>query len=127
MFKLKCNNTILSEHQSLFEAKKQTLLNLKTNPTLKLIEVLDDDNKVVFTDEVELEEPTQEQVEIGNDTLIRNLITRCWDTISEYESAIATLTDKDVDPTTFDILKDLVDDEYQHIGQLTSCLSNYEE
>ena len=74
MFKLRCNNKILSEHNTLLEAKMNTLLSLKKNPSLKLIEVLDDNNEIVY--EKEVEEPTQEEIEVGVDTVIRNLITR---------------------------------------------------
>ena len=115
MFKLRCNNKILSEHN--------TLLSLKKNPNLKLIEVLNENDDVVYTNGVE-EEPTQQEVKVGVDTVIRNLITRCWDTITEVESVKVTLEGEQVDPATFDILNDIIDDNYRHIGSLESCLSD---
>lgn len=122
MFKLRCNNKILSEHNTLLEAKMKTLLSLKNNPSLKLIEVLDDNNEIVY--EKELEEPTQEEIEVGVDTVIRNLITRWWENITELESAKVTLADKDVDSSTIDILSEMIDNTYEHLGSLESCLSD---
>lgn len=123
MFKLRCNNKILSEHKTLFEAKKDTLLSLKKNPSLKLVEVLNENDEVVYANGSD-EEPTPQEVKVGVDTVIRSLITRCWDTITEVESAKVTLGDEQVDPETFDILNDIIDDNYRHIGALEGCLSD---
>ena len=120
MFKVKCKNVIIGEHESLLEAKMNTLLTLKKNPELKKIEVLNEDDEIVFSKE----EPTQEQVEVGVDTVIRNLITRFYDDITEVESAKVTLLDEDIDPSTLDILEEIVDDLHLHIGSLESCLSD---
>lgn len=122
MFKLRCNNKIIKEYNSLLEAKLGTLLTLKKTPSLKLIEVLDNDDEVIFQKEVK--EPTQEQIEVGVDTVIRNLITRFYDDITEVESAKVSLEDKGVDATTFDIFEEIVDDLHLHIGSLESCLSD---
>lgn len=122
MFKLRCDNKILSEHNTLFEAKKNTLLSLKKDPSLKLIEVLNENDEVVYSNGSE--EPTSQEVKVGVDTVIRNLITRCWDTVTEVESVKVTLENEQVDPATFDILNDIIDDNYRHIGVLESCLSD---
>ena len=122
MFKLRCDNKILSEHNTLFEAKKSTLLSLKKDPSLKLIEVLNENDEVVYSNGSD--EPTPQEVKVGVDTVIRNLITRCWDTVTEVESVKVTLENEQVDPATFDILNDIIDDNYRHIGVLESCLSD---
>jgi len=122
MYKLRCNNEIIKEHNTLLEAKLDTLLTLKKTPSLKLIEVLDNDDEIVFQKEVK--EPTQEQIEVGVDTVIRNLITRFYDDITEVESAKVSLEDKGVDASTFDIFEEIVDDLHLHIGSLESCLSD---
>ena len=121
MYKLRCNNTIISEHNSLLEAKMDTLLTLKRNPELKLIEVLNEDNEIVYQKE---EQPTQEQIEVGVDTVIRNLITRFYDDITEVESAKITLQDEIDDLSMLDIFEEIVDDIHLHIGSLESCLSD---
>lgn len=121
MYKLKCNGNIISEHNSLLEAKMNTLLTLKKNPELKLIEVLNEDNEIVYTKE---EEPTQDQIEVGVDTVIRNLITRFYDDVTELESARVTLQDKVDDLSILDILEEIIDDTHLHIGSLESCLSD---
>ena len=120
MFKVRCNNKIIGEHNSLLEAKMNTLLTLKKNPELRLIEVLDDNDEVVFSKE----EPTQEQVDVGVDTVLRNLISRCWETITELESAKVTFIDNNVSEETLNILDQMVNDNYQQIGELESCLSD---
>ncbi len=122
MFKLRCNNKILSEHDTLFEAKKNTLLSLKKDPSLKLIEVLNENDEIVYSNGSD--EPTPQEVKVGVDTVIRNLITRCWDTVTEVESVKVTLENEQVDPATFDILNDIIDDNYRHIGVLEGCLSD---
>ena len=121
MYKLRCNNTIISKHNSLLEAKMNTLLTLKRNPELKLIEVLNEDNEIVYTKE---EEPTQDEIEVGVDTVIRNLITRFYDDVTELESARVTLQDKVDDLSILDILEEIIDDTHLHIGSLESCLSD---
>ena len=55
MFKLRCNDKIIGEHNTLLEAKLDTLLSLKKKPELKLIEVLNEDNEIVYQKE---EQPT---------------------------------------------------------------------
>lgn len=125
MYKLKWNNTILSKHKDLLEAKTRTLLTLKKQPELKLIEVLNENDEIVYSKEVD--EPTPQEVENGIDSLIRNLISKCWENINDYQSAIVTLQDENVDPTTIDILNNIINDIYVHIGSLESCLSDYKE
>lgn len=124
MYKLKCNNKIISKTKDLLEAKTKTLLTLKREPSLKLIEVLNDNDEIVFSKEVD--EPTPQEVENGIDSLIRNLISKGWESINDYQSAIVTLQDEDIDPATIDILNEIIDDTYVHIGALESCLSDYD-
>lgn len=55
--------------------------------------------------------------------IINSLIKDEWDAVSAYENAIATLIDYEDMEKIISVLEDIRDEEYVHIGQLQSCLS----
>lgn len=128
MYKIRKDNQPLVDRETLFEAKQVAILENVRNPK-SLIEVLDDNDNVVF-EKGEKEEPTQEQKENAKDTMIRDLITKCYNMINDCESIRVTLNAEQIDEPndiTYDILSEMVDNFNLHIGQLTSCLSDYQE
>lgn len=127
MFRVRKDNTIIKECKSLFDAKQTSVLESLKNPK-SLVEVLNDEDTVIFTRNVTDTEPTKQQADNAKDTLIRDLITKCYDMITECESVNVTLTDEDLtDGNITEILNEMVDNFNLHIGQLTSCLSDYDE
>ncbi len=127
MFKVRKDNLIIKKCKSLFEAKQTSVLESLKNPRV-LVEVLNDDDTVIFTRNITDTEPTKQQEDNAKDTLIRDLITKCYDMITECESVNVTLTDEDLNTDNMsEILNEMVDNLNLHIGQLTSCLSDYNE
>ena len=127
MFKLKYDGGTLPSFNDLFEAKKNALLTLKHNPNLKLVEVLNEDDEVIFTKENELPKPTNDMKVNAVDALIVDLISNCWENINKYNSVIATLLSEKVGEDTISTLNSIVDDLNIHVGKLQSCLSNSQD
>lgn len=125
MYKVRYNDTT-NLHEDLFSAKKEALLTFKKNKNVKLIEVLDDNDNVILSQE--REEPTEVEVDNAIDSLIREKIARTWEFINDYESMLITLTSEEIgDDSISTKINDILDDLHIHVGVLESCLSDYEE
>ena len=126
MYKVFRDNKLYSKHQDLLEAKMDAILVHKKNPK-SLLEVFDDSDVVVFNSNPK--EPTEEEKKAAKDTLVRDLITKCYNSINDYESAKISLSSSDVDydDRTETIFNDIIDDLNMHIGSLTSLLSDYDK
>ena len=125
MYRTRINKIFAKEYESLLDAKKDLLLDMKSNPETNLVEVLDDSDNVVFTKEKEVvEEPTTELVENGVDSAIRNLIVNTWTSIDLYNSTIATLSSEGIlDEKVQQTLELILDDLNVHIGALEELLA----
>jgi len=124
MYKTRLNNIFKNEFEEEIDARKEALLSFSRDPKAQLVEVLDEDDNVIFSKQREVEEePTQELVNNGVDSVLRNLISECWDNIDRYNSAIATFLEEEGQEETIEALKGIVDDLNVHVGILESCLS----
>lgn len=125
MFKLRYNDTINESFEKEVDARLEALATFKKNNNLKLIEVLNEDDEVIFTKEREIEdiEPTEEEITNGTNSLLRGLLSRVWETIDDYNSAIITIsTERPEDSETVNRLQSIIDDLNVHVGILESCL-----
>lgn len=128
MFKLRYNNNINESFEKEIDARLEALNTFKKNNNLKLIEVLNEDDEVIFSKEREIETPevelpTEEEVTNGTNSLLRGLLSRVWETIDDYNSAIITInTEKPEDSETINKLQSIIDDLNIHVGILESCL-----
>lgn len=127
MYRTRINNIFANKFENLLDAKKDALMSFKDNNTL--VEVLDDDDNVVFSKEpvedtkIELTEPTDELVENGVNSLIRTLIVEGWKSIDDYNSTLATISSNDPENTkVIETLNNILDDLNTHIGMLEECL-----
>lgn len=127
MYRTRINNIFANKFENLLDAKKDALMSFKDNNTL--VEVLDDDDNVVFSKEpvedtkIELDEPTDELVENGVNSLIRTLIVEGWKSIDDYNSTLATISSNDPENTkVIETLNNILDDLNTHIGMLEECL-----
>lgn len=127
MYRTRINNIFANKFENLLDAKKDALMSFKDNNTL--VEVLDDDDTVVFSKEpvedtkIELTEPTDELVENGVNSLIRTLIVEGWKSIDDYNSTLATISSNDPENTkVIETLNNILDDLNTHIGMLEECL-----
>ncbi len=124
MYKTRLNNIFKNEFEEEIDARKEALLSFNRDPKAQLVEVLDDNDNVIFSKQREVEEePAQELVNNGVDSVLRNLISECWDNIDRYNSAIATFLEEEGQEETIEALKGIVDDLSVHVGILESCLS----
>ena len=130
MFTLKYDNKLQETFDKELDAKLQALTIFKNKTNLPLIEVLDENNQVVLTKErlvedlVSEEEPTQEEIDNGVDSLIRGLLSRAWETIDDYNSAITTINSiDDSNAEMVEKLENILNDLSVHVGILQSCLS----
>ena len=130
MFTLKYNDKLQESFEKELDARIKALSIFKEQPKLSSIEVINEDNQVILTkkrlveDLIIDEEPTQEEVDNGIDSLIRGLLSRVWETIDDYNSAITTINS--VDENSDDVvnkLSTILDDLNIHVGILQSCLS----
>lgn len=127
MYRTRINNIFANKFENLLDAKKDALMSFKDNNTL--VEVLDDNDNVVFSKEpvedtkIELDEPTDELVENGVNSLIRTLIVEGWKSIDDYNSTLATISSNDPENTkVIETLNSILDDLNTHIGMLEECL-----
>ena len=127
MYRTRINNIFANKLENLLDAKKDALMSFKDNNTL--VEVLDDDDNVVFSKEpvvdtkIELTEPTDELVENGVNSLIRTLIVEGWKSIDDYNSTLATISSEDPENAkVIETLNNILDDLNTHIGMLEECL-----
>lgn len=127
MYRTRINNIFANKFENLLDAKKDALMSFKDNNTL--VEVLDDDDNVVFSKEpvvdtkIELTEPTDELVENGVNSLIRTLIVEGWKSIDDYNSTLATISSEDPENAkVIETLNNILDDLNTHIGMLEECL-----
>lgn len=130
MFTLKYDNKLQETFDKELDARLQALTIFKNKTNLPLIEVLDENNQVVLTKErlvedlVSEEEPTQEEIDNGVDSLIRGLLSRAWETIDDYNSAITTINSvDDSNAEMVEKLENILNDLSVHVGILQSCLS----
>lgn len=128
MYRTRINNIFANKFENLLDAKKDALMSFKDNNTL--VEVLDDDDNVVFSKEpvedtkIELTEPTDELVENGVNSLIRTLIVEGWKSIDDYNSTLATISSNDPENAkVIETLNNILDDLNTHIGMLEECLA----
>ena len=130
MFTLKYNDKLQESFEKELDARIKALSIFKEQPNLSSIEVINEDNQVILTkkrlveDLIIDDEPTQEEVDNGIDSLIRGLLSRVWETIDDYNSAITTINS--VDENSDDVvnkLSTILDDLNIHVGILQSCLS----
>lgn len=127
MYRTRINNIFANKFENLLDAKKDALMSFKDNNTL--VEVLDDDDNVVFSKEpiedtkIELTEPTEDLVENGVNSLIRTLIVEGWKSIDDYNSTLATISSEDPEnDRVIETLNNILDDLNTHIGMLEECL-----
>lgn len=127
MYRTRINNIFANKFENLLDAKKDALMSFKDNNTL--VEVLDDDDNVVFSKKpvedtkIELDEPTDELVENGVNSLIRTLIVEGWKSIDDYNSSLATISSEDPENAkVIETLNNILDDLNTHIGMLEECL-----
>ena len=130
MFTLKYDNKLQETFEKEIDAKLQALTIFKNKTNLPLVEVLDENNQIILTkkrlvEDIENEEePTQEEIDNGVDSLIRGLLSRVWETIDDYNSAITTINSvDDTNAETVSKLENILDDLSVHVGILQSCLS----
>jgi len=130
MFTLKYNDKLQESFEKELDARIKALSIFKEQPKLSSIEVINENNQVILTkkrlveDLIIDDEPTQEEVDNGIDSLIRGLLSRVWETIDDYNSAITTINS--VDENSDDVvnkLSTILDDLNIHVGILQSCLS----
>ena len=96
---------------------------------LNLNESLEEDiEDVVITDNsLTLEEPTKDQINLGYSNLISSLIKSEYDAIEDYNSAISTIKAEGADEYMVEVLKDILDEENIHVGQLQKLLQQVSE
>lgn len=140
MYRTRINKVFANTYENLLDAKKEALLSNKKDNTL--VEVLDDEDNVIFTkgelvgepfgaqeDMVgyPIETPTEEIKDNGVDSSIRNLIVATWNSIDEVNSTLVTLDTMGLlDVKISEALNIILDDLNTHVGLLEGCLSNQE-
>lgn len=75
-------------------------------------------------EEVVVEEPIPEEeiVNFNISSFVTDLIKSKWEQVDNINGMIMTLTD--INPETIEILKDIISDEYVHIGQLEKVVQS---
>lgn len=144
MYRTRINNIFANTYENLLDAKKEALLSYKKDESL--VEVLDDNDNVVFSKGTPVgepfgsqgemvghpinnpnEAPSEEAQENGVDSTIRNLIVSTWNSIDEVNSALITLDSMGLlTAKVQEALNIVLDDLNVHIGLLEGCLSNQE-
>lgn len=144
MYRTRINNVFKEDtYENLLDAKKEALLSYKNNGDNSLVEVLDDEDNVVFskgapvgepfgsqgemvgytsndTDEI----PSEEAQDNGVDSSIRNLIVNTWNSIDEVKSTLVTLDSMGIlESNVSEVLNTIIDDLTMHVGLLEGCLS----
>ena len=128
MFKLKYNNEIKESFEKELDARIAALKEFKTQASLPLVEVLNENDDVIFTKERELvapevSEPTEQEIDNGIDSVIRGLIANAWKDIDDYNTAIISIADNTENSEAIEKLNSIIDDLNVHVGILESCLS----
>lgn len=140
MYRTRINKVFTNTYENLLDAKKEALLSNKKDNAL--VEVLDDEDNVIFTkgelvgepfgaqgDMVgyPIETPTEEIKDNGVDSSIRNLIVATWNSIDEVNSTLVTLDTMGLlDAKISEALNIILDDLNTHVGLLEGCLSTQE-
>lgn len=140
MYRTRINKVFTNSYENLLDAKKEALLSNKKDASL--VEVLDEDDNVVFTkgemvgepfgaqgDMVgsPMEQPNEVAKDNGVDSSIRTLIVSTWNSIDEVNSTLITLDTMDLlDVKTNEALNIILDDLNTHIGLLEGCLTKQE-
>lgn len=141
MYRTRINKVFTDSYENLLDAKKEALLSYKESGDNSLVEVLDDEDNVVFS-KGEVGEifgnqgdmvgyaPTNEEVapkeaqDNGVDSSIRALIISTWNTVDEVNSTLVTLDSMGLlDAKTNEALNIILDDLNTHIGLLEGCLT----
>ena len=140
MYRTRINREFTNSYENLLDAKKEALLSNKKDASL--VEVLDEDDNVVFTkgemigepfgaqgDMVgyTMEQPNEVAKDNGVDSSIRTLIVSTWNSIDEVNSTLITLDTMGLlDMKTNEALNIILDDLNTHIGLLEGCLNKQE-
>lgn len=144
MYRTRINNVFKEEtYENLLDAKKEALLSYKNNGDNSLVEVLDDEDNVVFSKGAPVgepfgsqgemvgypannpnETPSEEAQDNGVDSSIRNLIVNTWNSIDEVKSTLVTLDSMGIlESNVSEVLNTIIDDLTMHVGLLEGCLS----
>jgi len=104
------------------DAVMEAMLSYHKDKSKKLVEVLDDNDEVIFSMDAKNDEPTEEQIENAIESVIRGELSNLFTTIDSYNSDLITLQSEGASEESINTIKTILDDLNTHVGMLESLL-----